>query len=92
MFKQRTPCLGTTLAEARGQNWYNDRQTDWARKKARTQAPWLLHLAGDWHAFLENEKPHPRPHMMRATHRTAVLQRFSCFFVLRAPLILPPCY
>ena len=54
------------FTKARGQNWYNDRQTDWVRRKARTQAPWLLHLAGDWHAILENEKPHPRPHLMRA--------------------------
>ena len=86
MFKQRTPCLGTTLAEARGQNWYNDRQTDWARKKARTQAPWRLQLAGDWHAFLENEKPHPRPHMMRAmlVSNLDVEQRFVSTLLARA--------
>ena len=54
------------LPEARGQNWYNARQTEWARRKARTQAPFLLWMAGDWHGALENAKPHPKPHLMRA--------------------------
>ena len=33
---------------ARGQHWYNDRRTELAKKHARTQALWYLHLAGDW--------------------------------------------
>ena len=49
----------------RGENWYHDRRAEWARKKARTQALWLLMLAGDWHPRLERERPHPKPHMMR---------------------------
>ena len=48
----------------RGENWYHDRRAEWARKKARTQALWLLMLAGDWHPRLESERPHPKPHLM----------------------------
>ncbi len=50
---------------ARGQNWFNDRRTEYIRKKARTQSLWRLHIAGDWHETLETEKPNTKPHLMR---------------------------
>ena len=50
---------------ARGQHWYNERRTQLARKKSRTQALWNLHLAGDWHPDSETKTPPSRPHMMR---------------------------
>ena len=50
---------------ARGQHWYNERRTQLARKKSRTQALWNLHLAGDWHPDSETKSQPSRPHMMR---------------------------
>ena len=49
------------------------------RKRARTQASWVLHLAGDFHADLETVPLPPRPHMMRAMMiaNLAVNQRFA---------------
>jgi len=58
--QKRRLCSGS-----RGENWYSDRKAEWARKKARTQALWLLTLGGDWHPSLETERPHPKPHLMR---------------------------
>ena len=50
---------------ARGQNWYSDRRSEFIKKKARTQALWMLHLAGDFHESLERERPNAKPHLMR---------------------------
>ena len=51
-----------------------------ARKKSRSQAPWLLHLAGDWHPRSEMAAAPRRgkPHMMRAmlVSNLALDQRF----------------
>jgi len=64
---------------ARGANWYNDRKSEFIRKKARTQSLWVLHLAGDFHDTLENEKPSPKPHLMRVmlVSNLDVQQRFA---------------
>ena len=64
---------------ARGQHWYNDRRTDLAKKHARTQALWYLHLAGDWGEAFETEASSVRPHMMRCMLVTnlALDQRFA---------------
>ena len=48
----------------RGQQWFNERRTQLARKRSRTQALWNLHLAGDWHPDSETKAPPSRPHMM----------------------------
>ena len=64
---------------ARGQHWYNDRRTELARKKSRTQALWYLHLAGDWSEAFETEASAIRPHMMRCmlVSNLALDQRFA---------------
>ena len=64
---------------ARGQQWFNERRTQLARKKSRTQALWNLHLAGDWHAQYESGSHSQRPHMMRCmlVSNLAVDQRFA---------------
>jgi hypothetical protein len=63
----------------RGQHWYNERRTQLARKKSKTQALWNLHLAGDWHPDSETKSPPMRPHMMRTmlVSNLAVDQRFA---------------
>ena len=50
---------------ASGRSWFNDRRTQLARRHARTQSLWNLHLAGDWHPQHETATHVPRPHMMR---------------------------
>ena len=72
--KARVRARGT-----RGQNWYSDRKSEWARKKARTQALWLLTLAGDWHGGLETARQHSKPHLMRCmmVSNLDVEQRFA---------------
>jgi len=64
---------------ARSQHWYNDRRTELARKKSRTQALWYLHLAGDWSDVFETEASAIRPHMMRCmlVSNLALDQRFA---------------
>ena len=64
---------------SRGSNWYNDRKSEFIRKKARTQSLWLLHLAGDFHESLETEKMSPKPHLMRTmlVSNLDVQQRFA---------------
>ena len=64
---------------ARNTNWFNDRMSEYIRKKARTQALWILHLAGDFHESLENERPSPKPHLMRVmlVSNLDVQQRFA---------------
>ena len=64
---------------ARGQQWFNERRTQLARKRSRTQALWNLHLAGDWHHDSETKAPPARPHMMRTmlVSNLAVDQRFA---------------
>ena len=63
----------------RGQHWYNERRTQLARKKSKTQALWNLHLAGDWHPDSETKSPPMTPHMMRTmlVSNLAVDQRFA---------------
>ena len=60
---------------ARGQHWYNGRRTDLAKKHARTQALWYLHLAGDWSEAYETEASALRPHMMRCMLVTTATER-----------------
>ena len=64
---------------SRGQQWFNERRTQLARKRSRTQALWNLHLAGDWHPDSETKPPSSRPHMMRTmlVSNLAVDQRFA---------------
>jgi len=50
---------------ARGKDWFNERRTQYARRKSRTQALWNLHLSGDWHHTSETSPPLLKPHMMR---------------------------
>ena len=65
---------------ARGKDWFSERRAEMARKKSRSQAPWLLHLAGDWHPGSEKAAAPRRgkPHMMRAmlVSNLALDQRF----------------
>ena len=64
---------------ARGEAWFNERRTQLARRNARTQSLWTLHLAGDWHPDNETARPAARPHMMRVmlVSNLAVEQRFA---------------
>ena len=64
---------------AQGQNWFNQRKSDWARGRARTQNLWILHVAGDWHTLLETSRPSKNPHLMRCmlTTNLDVEQRFA---------------
>ena len=64
---------------ASGQAWFNERRTQLARRHARTQSSWNLHLAGDWHSAHETARPVPRPHMMRVmlVSNLSVEQRFA---------------
>ena len=50
---------------ARGKDWLNERRTQYARRKSRTQALWNLHLSGDWHHASETSPALLKPHMMR---------------------------
>ncbi len=50
---------------AQGQQFLTEARTKMLRKKARTQALWNLHLAGDWHQDHETKALPPRPHLMR---------------------------
>ena len=65
----------------RGAGWYGEKKVAFLKRKVRTQNPWLLHLAGDFHQEYETEElvdPSKR-HMMRAmlTANIAVDQRFA---------------
>lgn len=64
---------------ARGAQWFTEARTAMLRKKARTQASWVLHLAGDFLGDLENMPLPPRPHLMRAMMiaNIAINQRFA---------------
>ena len=64
---------------ASGQAWFNESRTQLARRHARTQSPWNLHLAGDWHSAHETGRHVQRPHMMRVmlVSNLAVEQRFA---------------
>ena len=65
---------------ARGKDWFSERRAEMARKRSRTQAPWLLHLAGDWHPASEQAAAPRRAksHLMRAmlVSNLALDQRF----------------
>ena len=64
---------------ARGQ-FYGETKSQWIRKRARTQALWNLHLAGDWHPTAETKtQNHAQPYMMRVmlVSNLAVDQRFA---------------
>ena len=71
--KARVRARGT-----RGQHWYNERRTQLARKRSRTQALWNLHLAGDWHPDSEIRSPPTRPHMMRTMLVSNLAGDFLC--------------
>ena len=64
---------------SRGQHWFSERRTQVARKKARTQALWHLHLSGDWDPAYETQTPPSRPHLMRCmlVANLALDQRFA---------------
>ena len=64
---------------ASGKSWFNDRRTQLARRHARTQSLWNLHLAGDWHPQHETATHVPRPHMMRVmlVSNLSLEQRFA---------------
>ena len=64
---------------SRGQHWFNERRTQFARKKARTQCLWHLHLAGDWHPTYETQAASAHPHLMRCmlVSNLALDQRFA---------------
>ena len=63
---------------ARGQ-FYSDSKVQYLRKRARTQALFNLHLAGDFHAASETKDLPVRSHMMRVmlVSNLAVDQRFA---------------
>jgi len=64
---------------ARGANWFNERKSEFLRKKARTQSLYSLHLAGDFHETLETERTNAKPHLMRVmlVSNLDVQQRFA---------------
>ena len=64
---------------ARGQQWFTEARTALLRRRARAQAAWNLHLAGDFHADLETKPLPPRQHLMRVMliSNVAVDQRFA---------------
>jgi len=64
---------------ASGKSWFNERRTQLARRHARTQSLWNLHLAGDWHPAHETATHVPRPHMMRVmlVSNLSIEQRFA---------------
>jgi len=60
---------------ARGTQWFTEARCAALRKKARTQALWVLQLAGDFQPDLETKALPPKPHLMRC-----MLARPSAFF------------
>ena len=64
---------------AQGKNWFNKFRESWCRSKARTNALWTLHLAGDFAEKHETERPRAKPHYMRCmlTSNLDVKARFA---------------